>query len=274
MTGSERKSRNDRGRGEEGHRGRPAFGKGRSAATLLVVLLASWIVDLRARAAVWIRFRNDEAGRVRAMNDLIRWWGGACCRACGFFLRLRLEVEGRIPRSGRFLVLSNHQSTLDIPYLIHVFRGLNLKFVAKSDLVKGRPGVSAAIRWGGFAVVAKRSLGEDLHALQAFARDLERFDGSAMIFPEGIRSFDGSIGPFQFAGAEIVRRNGRLPILPVVLDGMAGARDITRLHRAIGSTVRVRVLEPIAFEDEADPRALADRIEDLFRETLQAMRSS
>jgi hypothetical protein len=55
---------------------------------------------------------------------------------------------------------------------------------------------------------------------------------------------------------------------------MVNARDLTKMHRMIGATITVRILDAIAFDDEADPRALSDRLERMIRETLEQMRAA
>lgn len=246
----------------------------RSTTVLALTLILAVAFDLWVRVRILFPLRRREERRIAALNRAVRAWGISTFAVSRIGLGLRVRVQGTTPSSGRFLVLANHQSSVDIPALIATLRGLDLKFVAWEELRRGKPGVSVTLRHGGFAFVAKRRLGDDLAALRGFAVNLERHNGSPVLFPEGRRSDDGALRPFALAGAEIVRRTARLPILPVTLDGLHEARTIRTLHRAVGSRVTIRVSEPIPFDrTRRDPRDAFDRIEHEIRGNLEEIRA-
>ena len=253
---------------------RAALHRARSGLGLFVTLIVSIVLDARLRFWLLPRYRKDEAGRIDAVNRIIRAWG-----VIGFWLGrtslgLKVVVEGKPPASGRYLIVSNHQSSMDIPLIFTIFRALNVKFVAMEELRYGKPGVSLALRNGGFAFVAKRKVGEDLATLKRFGRQMERFDGSPAIFPEGRRTDDGFLRPFNFAGIEVVRRTSKLPLLPITIDGLWRARDIKDYHRLVGCRVTVRICEPIPFEDveRLGHRKAYREIEETIRRNLDEIR--
>ncbi|MCG8462508.1 MAG: 1-acyl-sn-glycerol-3-phosphate acyltransferase, partial [Holophagales bacterium] len=59
-------------------------------------------------------------------NWVFRTWGRVLCRSFG----MRFRVEGQ-PPSGRFFLVANHVSYLDIPFL---GTAVDAAFVAKADL--------------------------------------------------------------------------------------------------------------------------------------------
>lgn len=245
----------------------------RAVLTLLVVLIIALVLDLWIRFFVLPRFRASGGRDVTGFNRVIRAWGVSTFRVTRLLMGLKLEVWGSVPDSGRYLVLANHQSSIDIPALIAILRTMNLKFVAMEELKYGKPAVSVTLRNGGFVFLGKRSLAEDMANLLAFSSVLERFDGSPVIFPEGIRTFDGEIRPFQHAGTEVVRRSCRLPILPVTIDGLWQARSIKELHLLVGSRVTFRIGDPIPFrENEEKPREHLETIETIIKDGLAKIR--
>ncbi len=245
----------------------------RMSVGMITGLLTALPFDLWFRWTLLNLPRRDERAQVAALNRVIRTWGRVLFAQCRMAMGLTVRVEGTVPATGRYLVVSNHQSSIDIPALISVLPGQNLKFVAIERLRAGKPAVSVALRNGGFAFVDQRSLRKDLAALKEFARGLERFDGSPLIFPEGRRTDDGSILPFRWAGAEIIRRTARLPILPVTIEGLAAARTLRTYHRAFGSHVTIRISEPIPFEEtERDPKAVFQAIERTIRANSEEIR--
>ena len=227
----------------------------------------------------WIRIgllpwhRRDTAAWHRRWNRIARAWGVGTARIARISLGLKIEVQGEIPDDGRYLVVSNHQSSLDIPLLIHMLRPLNLKFVAHRGLEFGKPFVSVCLRNGGFAVVHKTNAFQDFLRLRTFAAKLEATRGSPMIFPEGIRTFDGTIGPFDIAGMRLLQERSGLPVLPVVHDGLWTARTVGEVHRLVGTTLRFRVLAPVPPERfTADPERTYREIERSLRDGLAALR--
>lgn len=247
----------------------------RSVVVLLAVLFFSILFDPWLRLIVLFNRRLDEDRRVLRMNRVMRWWGYAQFWSYRIGLGLRLEIKGKVPQSGRYLIISNHQSSLDIPMFFTIFSKQNIKFVAMEELRYGKPTVSYALRNGGFVTVAKKSLGKDLAAIKRFAQRLEKNEGTPVIFPEGRRTDDGYLLPFQTAGTEMIRRHACLPLLPVTLDGLWEARTIWQMYRIVGSRVTIRISDPIPFEDtEKDPRAVYVKIEETIRNDLEDMRGS
>jgi 1-acyl-sn-glycerol-3-phosphate acyltransferase len=245
----------------------------RSILFQLLALLFALVLDGWMRFYLLPRYGKDERRWIAEINPLIRLWGKGTWHLTRIGHDLEVSVEGTLPESGRYLVLSNHQSSLDIPALLTYLPALNLKFVAMEELKYGKPAVSLALRNGGFAFVAKRSLREDLAMLKEFAHELERFRGSPAIFPEGIRTFDGEIRDFLVGGAETVRRICRLPILPVTIDGLWTARTIKELHLLARSRVTIRISDPVPVEEvDEDPRGAYRRIEQIIRSELDDIR--
>jgi 1-acyl-sn-glycerol-3-phosphate acyltransferase len=162
------------------------------------------------------------------------------------YCRVSLVFENRsgseLPE--RFLLVANHQSLLDIPLSIALFPGHRLRFVAKRELGDGIPFVSLLLKSQGHALVRRRGeAAETMRAIRRFARRCERESTCPVIFPEGTRSRDGSVGVFHTAGVRKILGETALPVVIAAYDGLwrvASMRGVILGLRA--ARFRVRVL--------------------------------
>ncbi len=87
---------------------------------------------------------------------------------------------------------------------------------------------------------------------------------NVLVFPEGRRTQDGNLSPFQ-AGVGILANNLRIPIVPMRIDGLFELAQSGKMLARPG-TVRVTIGAPIRFEPNADPTAIALKLEKIVRE--------
>ena len=141
-------------------------------------------------------------------------YSGAVLRV---FLRVytRWEVTGRehVPQAGGVLLVANHTSYADPP-IVGAACPRPVHFMAKSELF-AIPLLSAFIRRT-HAFPVKREAA-DQQALRRALR-LLRGDRVLLIFPEGSRSPDGRLMPFE-AGAAFVALASEAQVVPVGIDG-------------------------------------------------------
>jgi 1-acyl-sn-glycerol-3-phosphate acyltransferase len=170
---------------------------------------------------------------------LIRWYRG-----------FTLDIEDRVGEDlpERFILVANHQSIVDIPLVGFLFRGRRMRFVAKKELGHGLPLVSQALRMQGHCLVTRRGdPGQALKALDRYARRCRETGACPVIFPEGTRSRDGSLGHFHVGGLKRTLAAGSIPLVVVALDGgwrIRGLRAVMKNLR--GSGYRVRIAGVIA----------------------------
>ncbi len=265
------------------HRGEPPGAWRRLAATTRVCLfwfavgVLFFAAGLYMRLFLWLPrvLSGGRVGRyqVRGWNSLLRFWGTALFVLLRVVAGVRCTLEGSVP-AGRYLIVANHQSTVDIVLLFHVLRPLNLKFVAKKPLARLVPNVSPTVRMAGFGIVDLGHPVANLKNLLLFARSLEIWEGSPVLYPEGIRTLDGSLSAFQPAGLRVLAKESGLPILPVIVDGLWHVRTIREFPRGLpGTRARIRILPPIPnAEAVADLDGLAGRLEERMRDELGRMR--
>lgn len=129
----------------------------------------------------------------------------------------------------QYLVISNHQSILDIVVHMRYYNGPRLRFIAKKELVNHVPLVSPMLKSGKHCLV--RRTGSPMQAMKAvdiFAEHVKKNNLIPVIFPEGSRSKTGKLGPFYAAG---FRRLLNSTPMPVAVCALEGGWEISSLRR-------------------------------------------
>ncbi len=139
-----------------------------------------------------------------------------------------------------YVIVSNHQSLADIPVIS--FLRLDMKWLAKAELFRF-PVFGWMMRMAGDVSVDRSDRRKAARAMLQCARYL-RQRCSVVFFPEGTRSRDGMVlpfndGPFQLA----IREN--VHVLPVVVEGSGSA--LPRNSWMFGGTqnIHFRILESV-----------------------------
>ncbi|HEX6493968.1 MAG TPA: AMP-binding protein [Acidobacteriaceae bacterium] len=89
---------------------------------------------------------------------------------------------------------------------------------------------------------------------------------SVILFPEGRRSADATLGAFQ-SGIGLLARDSAVPVLPVAMVGLGEIKQRQRRWFRPG-TVTIRVGEPVTMEAGETPQEFTARLEAQFREML------
>jgi 1-acyl-sn-glycerol-3-phosphate acyltransferase len=157
----------------------------------------------------------------------------------------RIYVSGREhEKAGQvYVVVSNHQSFADIPVISHL--KLDTKWLGKAEVWR-LPLLNWMLRWAGDVPIDRDSRREGAKAMLQCARYL-RQGCSVVFFPEGTRSPDGRVLPFNEGPFHLAIRE-RVPILPLVVEGSGAA--LPRNSWLFGKTqdIYLRILEPVSVE--------------------------
>ena len=152
------------------------------------------------------------------------WWRYVFIRPFfavgGNMKKYDLKISGteNVPHYGPFIVVSNHQSSLDIlavslalkPALTHS----HMWPWAKKDIERGKEGLMGWALWKVFGVIPiDREKKDHSEAILLSLKYLRRGE-LVFVFPEGTRSKPRQLKPFQFGVANLARA-APAPILPV-----------------------------------------------------------
>ena len=179
----------------------------------------------------------------------------------GFVSRLlwgaRIEGVEHLPRSGPFILVTNHCSNLD-PLMMGWASGHQIgrivHFMAKIEM-RGWPIIGWLATQAGVYFVRR---GERDRAAQAFSLSSLADGRPIAIFPEGTRSRTGRLREGKAGAALIAMRSGA-PLVPAGISGthriFEGGRRFPRASR-----VRIRYGQPITLSHQASGRLDRDEL--------------
>lgn len=173
---------------------------------------------------------------------------------------INFEVKGEenIPDKGPFMVYSNHQSYADILAMIWIFRNhCQMGYVAKDEWRKFKP-VAEAISYSHSVFLMRDNPREAVKAVKEVA-DLLAQGFNFVIFPEGTRSQCHEMGEFK-PGAFKFAEKGKVPILPVTLDG--GYHLLEEKGTYQPTTMKITI-HPLVHIEEMDKQAQKQAAEDI-----------
>jgi 1-acyl-sn-glycerol-3-phosphate acyltransferase len=177
---------------------------------------------------------------------------------------VRVTVKGSPPPdTASYVFASNHQSIYDIPV---IFASLphSLRIIAKASL--GRfPFIGWHLKWAGHLLLDRDDRSAQvLKKMQGMISDR----ASLIIFPEGTRSVDGSVGPFK-GGVFLMAIDSGLPVVPLSVSGtrhvMLRGRVMTRPGDV---TLTIHPPIPTAGMTRTDARALSEKVRTIVAENV------
>jgi len=204
--------------------------------------LLSTIVDRRGDAAHWCA----------------RTWARLILKTTG----VRVAVSGleALDRQRTYVFAANHQSIYDIP-IVFASIPFQLRIVAKESL--GRiPFMGWHLRWAGHLLVDRSHPGAGVVKKMAKLVDEHH---SLIVFPEGTRSLDGTMGRFK-GGSFVLALESGVPIVPL---SISGSRHVMTKGRVTVRPGHVRLTVHAPLETTTVARAavrdFAERVRDIVR---------
>ena len=173
----------------------------------------------------------------------MRWWWRLCQGlargGANSLWKFRVFGLENIPRTGGVLLASNHQSYLD-PVLVAMVLPREMHFMARRTLFRNPAFRAIIVGFNAFAI--ERDTADVKGVNSAIAR-LEA-GNILLVFPEGTRTGNGSIGSMKPVG--VIAERAAVPIVPVLIQGAyevwPKGRGIPRLGRV--SVVFGKPLKP------------------------------
>ena len=181
-----------------------------------------------------------------------------------FVVGVRVEREGSLPPGfrGPCVLVVNHQGYLDIPALMDCFP-FGLRFLTKRILF-WIPVFGWYLWLAGYVSIDRGHHGRALAGIDRARRRIHRRRTTIVVFAEGTRTRDGSVGRFKKGAFHLAIQTG-VPIVPV---SIRGSYDVLNRHsnRVRPGTIRVRIDEPIPVEG-----LTSSDVSDLLERTRQVV---
>lgn len=191
--------------------------------------------------------------------------------------RVTFSSQNKDALPEQFIILSNHQSLLDIPLYMNFFPDRDVRFVAKDALSKNYiPLVGPMLKSHGHCFIPRRGgTSLVLRRIDSFSARCLKNKWNPVIFPEGTRSKDGSLGKFFSAGFRMLEEATKLPVVICCIDGGYKINDIMHVMENMNNiNFRAKVLKvcpPAASKEEQVE--LLESARSLMQEQLDAWRT-
>ncbi|MBN1143113.1 MAG: 1-acyl-sn-glycerol-3-phosphate acyltransferase [Bacteroidales bacterium] len=186
------------------------------------------------------------------------------------FWKIRLKNPHRINPAGKYILISNHQSVIDIALLLQL--RINFKWVSKMELAYV-PVVGWVI-WLNDHILVRRGDKQSVNRMAEACKRTLNEGMSVFMFPEGTRTGNGELQTFK-EGAFILARNNEVPILPVVLDGAGRALPRKGFWFRVRQTFTISVLDEIQQQQILNMEIpdLIDYTRQLMKQELEVLRT-
>ena len=156
--------------------------------------------------------------------------------------RIRIEGREHVRKNVAYMIVSNHQSQLDILVAFRLF--FHFKWVSKVEMFR-----MPLIGWNmtlNRYVKLKRG---DKESVEQMLRECEIHldEGSSIfMFPEGTRSADGEVKAFKLGAFQLAHQK-KVPILPIVISGTNKALPKYSLNFTGVQKIYIKIFEEIPY---------------------------
>jgi 1-acyl-sn-glycerol-3-phosphate acyltransferase len=184
-------------------------------------------------------------------------WSGTITVLCGIRVEGELRDAGDVDWKRAYVYMSNHQSHYDIPCIVRALPA-DLRFLTKKELA-AIPVFGWALKVAGFVFIDRKNRERALKSVKKAADDLAEKGRSIVVFPEGTRSNDGTMGEFKKGGFHLAMQ-ARAVIVPL---GVSGTRSVLPKGALFirPGRVKVRAGRPIdasAYTPDELPKLMTD----------------
>ncbi len=230
-----------------------------SANVAIRIVLKAWMSFLFSGYILYSFFVFSKAEHIKktegteAWQDYIRPKVRQFCRRSFFWLGMRPMIRHteRLPVAGAYILIANHQSFYDVNVVLG-FLSPRAFLMAKTEFSK-LPFFRAAVNQVGYFIDRK----DPKQAINAIRKAIEHLKGGIpfALFPEGTRSTDGKMNPFQKNSLKLAYI-AKVPIVPVVIEGTQYVMPKGSFF-AVKAQVTVEVLEPVHPQDYPEEEQLS-----------------
>jgi 1-acyl-sn-glycerol-3-phosphate acyltransferase len=182
--------------------------------------------------------------------------------------RIRVEGREKVRKNATYMVVSNHQSQLDILVAFRLF--FHYKWVSKIEIFK-----VPLIGWNMTLNRYVRLKRGDKESIDRMLRDCEErlAEGSSVFFfPEGTRSPDGKIRDFKMGAFQLAHKM-KVPILPIVVSGTNKALPKYSMNFHGKQKILIKIFDeiPYASFEHRTPEETARMVREFMIKNLAEM---
>lgn len=205
----------------------------------------------------------------RVLQQFTCLWGAMYTRVIPSW-KVRMVDRKNFRNGVTYVVVSNHQSQLDILLAFNLFK--HYKWVSKAEIFK-----LPFIGWNMYLNRYIRLVRGDKESIKIMLEDSEqrlKEGSSVFFFPEGTRSPDGKVKAFK-PGAFMLAHKMKLPILPIAISGTNHALPKYSMNYQGNHNLYLKILKEIPYsefsslsvEDTAEMvrKIISDNVEELVK---------
>jgi len=184
--------------------------------------------------------------------------------------RYLVEGEENLQQlSGNIIIVSNHQSMMDIPFIGFVFQKFNPRFIAKRELGRWIPYISLRLRNGAGILIDRGNASQAIKAIESQAPKIAAAGGAICIFPEGTRARDGQMKRFKPSGLRVLMKVLENPVVvPISISNSWRLLMFKMCPIPFGTKLKLVIHTPIHTQGQS-AEAVIEKAESLIRESVQ-----
>ncbi|XP_049648963.1 LOW QUALITY PROTEIN: 1-acyl-sn-glycerol-3-phosphate acyltransferase alpha [Accipiter gentilis] len=184
---------------------------------------------------------------------------------------IRMAVRGaqHFPPRQPYVVVSNHQSSLDLLGMMEVLPDRCVPIAKRELLYMGAVGVACWL--GGIIFIDRKRTHDAISVMAEAAHTMLSQDVRVWVFPEGTRNHSGSMLPFK-RGAFHLAVQAQVPVVPIVISSYQHFYSKRERRFTAGQCV-IQVLPPLPTRGlgPADVPALTERVRTAMLEAFEAL---
>lgn len=203
---------------------------------------------------------GDRSGNLS--HRISRLWARWICQLNG----VQVHITGleNIAKDRPQVFVANHQSFFDI-FALSGYLPVQIRWMAKASLFR-IPFVGWSMKAAGYISVDRNNKKK---AYQSFAATVEKINQgySVVIFPEGTRSEDGTIGLFK-KGSNLLAARAKAPMVPLTL---IGTGDVIKKNSLVmkPGLIRIVVSPPIHMDSPGKGENMLEDVRQTIRKTYE-----
>lgn len=154
----------------------------------------------------------------------------------------KFTIEGleKIQKDQAYVIISNHQSILDIVLLTNL--DCNFRWISKTENFRV-PLLGLSMKMARYIEVERGNKESVIRMMERSVETLQK-NISIMMFPEGTRSKSTATLPFKTGAFQLALKTDK-PVLPVIVEGTGKVLPKHGYRFSSGHRLRVRVLDPV-----------------------------